>query len=176
MNSPFGDGGIDHTFQALFSMREETRDKDTLLSGTIFTLGIQFAFTSSPGDVGQVTNNVLRLYYRARCIFSHGLPSRTLSEGVMKHFPNEEQLKEEVDFAPAAADLANQLKTRERKASSTYLDLCMLCQFFFCLANRLMIAVAIQIHSMLPKQPLLWNYQNYFLRDMVVNPVFTDEI
>ena len=84
----------------------------------------------------------------------------------------EKQLTEEMACPKAASDLMRvyeELKRSRRKASFTYLDLCMLYHFFFCLANRLMVAVAFQVHEISPKVTQLWNYPNFFLRDVIVS-------
>ena len=177
-----GDGGIEEAFHALFYSKTKKGKIATThsLSNTIVMLGLQYDFISST-DTGttqqaifksaEAVNDVLRLYYGARCIFSHGLPGKTLSEGALRNFPNKQQLTEGMGGPAAATDLIcvfEELKNSGRKASFTYLDLCMLYRFFLRLANRLMVAVAFQIHNISPKIPPLWNYPNYFLRDMVI--------
>ena len=172
-----GDGGIDETFFSLFSVKKTKTGVLTMtLTHAIMSLGLQYSFTASDGKIGNVKfksavaiNDILRLYYGARCIFSHGLPSRTLNEGAMRNFPNEEKLKDNVGFSSAGEDftrLFNRLRTMGRKAFLSYLDLCMMYRFFFRLANRLMVAVAIQVHNLSPNSPPLWQYNHYFLRHL----------
>ena len=36
---------------------------------------------------GGTINDVLRLYYGARCIIAHGKPTKTMSEGSLRNFP-----------------------------------------------------------------------------------------
>ena len=166
-----GDGGINETFNSLFAMNGNKKSKNHRLSQSIRLLGISYSFISSSGENGlmsfqsvETINDVLRLYYGARCIFSHGLPSRTLNEGTM-------ELEDGVGYPPAARDLIklyNQLKTSGRKGVFTYLDRCMMYRFFFRLANRLMVAVAMELRDASPKAPPLWNLDNYFASDMVV--------
>ena len=95
-----GDGGIEDAFYTLFysKMKKSQRSTARSLSATIMMLGLQYTISSS-GLTHQVVfksveavNDVLRLYYGARCIFSHGFPGRTLSEGAMQNFPEEERL------------------------------------------------------------------------------------
>ena len=180
-----GPGGIDETFSTLFSTK-----KSNSLTRTIVMLGVQFSFTTAAGVAGVVciqtestVHDILRLYYGARCIFSHGLPSRTLSEGgAASNFPSEHDLAIGMGFAPAAADLVKffqRLKEMGRKAAPTYLDLCMMYRFFFRLANRLMVAVGCHVRNLSPKQPELWNCTHYFMGDkkeMIREPVSLDDV
>ena len=159
-------------------MNSNKKSKRRRLSQSIRLLGISYSFISSSGENGQVSfqsvetiNDVLRLYYGARCIFSHGLPSRTMNEGAMRDFPTKEELKDGVGYPPVARNLIklyDQLKTSGRKGVFTYLDLCMMYRFFR-LANRLMVAVAMELRDASPKAPPpLWNLNNYSASDMVV--------
>ena len=70
-------------FQTLFYSKTKKGKSITTrsLSSTIMMFGVQYDFTSSTGTMHQVVfksieavNDVLRLYYKARCIFYHGLP------------------------------------------------------------------------------------------------------
>ena len=100
----------------------------------------------------------------------------------MSNFPSKHDLAIGIGFAPAAADLVKffeRLKDMGRKATPTYLDLCMM---YIRLANRLMVAVGCHIRNLSPKQPELWNCTHYFMGDkeeMIldsVEPVALDDM
>ena len=59
----------------------------------------------------------------------------------------------------------------------TYFDLCVMYRFFLS-ANRLMVAVAMELRDASPKAPPLWNLDSYFVSDMVItgpNDVLSEE-
>jgi hypothetical protein len=90
-------------------------------------------------------NDILRLYYGARCIFAHGDPTPTLTEGCLHSFPirgtaewgtyiQEGRWREFILFY-------DKLK---KDATVSYLQLCMIYmyRFFLRLSNRVMISIA----------------------------------
>ena len=89
-------------------------------------LGVQYSFTTAAGVAGVVciqtestVHDILQLYYGARCIFSHGLPSQTLSEGwAASNFPSEHDLAIGMGFAPAAADLVKFFQRLKEEGST----------------------------------------------------------
>ena len=128
------------------------------LSVTIMMLGLQHDLTSSRGSTHQVMfksveaiNDVLRLYYGARCIFSHGFPGKTLSEGAMQNFSEEQRLALGMGCPTAASDLMCLYEElRSGRTASYVFGLCML-YCLLSLANRLVVAVAFQVREISPK-------------------------
>lgn len=166
----------------LYSPRRPKKSKPhSEVSQAVKLMGVMYHFICSCGKIGnvnfqlrQAVNDVLRLYYGARCVFSHGLSRRTLDDGAMQRFPDEDTLRQGLEFGPAAADLLSiyrRLKTQGRLASFSYLDLVMMYRFFARLANRLMVAVALQLCDMSPKATPLWNLHNYFASDLTLEDV-----
>ena len=49
----------------------------------------------------------------------------------------------------------------------TYLELCMMYQFFHCLANRLMVAVVMRVSGISKKQPKLGKHTMYMQKDEI---------
>ena len=123
-----GAGGIEETFNALFGVKR----KGSSLARTIVML--QFCICSWSFGTGlhsEPDYNPRHSQTGARCIVSHGLPSRTLS--AVSNFPDEWAIAVGIGFAPAAADLLNffeRLKEMGRKAAPTYLNLCAWCTDF----------------------------------------------
>ena len=62
--------------------------------------------------------------------------------------------------------LFRRLKQHGREVEMKYLELCMMYRFFICLANRLMVAVALGVSSISKKQPTLWQHTLYFKKDL----------
>ena len=107
-------------------------------------------------------NDVLRLYYRARCIIAHGVAETTIVEGCLCNFPSKEDLASGMSRGAVAAELRglyDRLQRDQREVTIKYSELCMLYRFFQSLANRLMVSVAVVVHNISDKQPILWRCQ-----------------
>lgn len=94
-----------------------------------------------------------------------------MEEGALKDYPCAADLARGMSNRMAAQDfqsLFDKLEKNGWKASLTYLELCMMYRFFTRLANRLMIAVAININNLSPLQFELWNYPVYSTHKLIV--------
>ena len=61
--------------------------------------------------------------------------------------------------------LLRRLQQNEREVVLTYLELCMMYRFFRCLANCLMVAVAMGVSELSKKQPKLLRHTVYMQKD-----------
>ena len=99
----------------------------------------------------------------SRCIFAHGNPAPTLTEGCLRNIPSVAQLNEGLTSKKAAKEFVlvyEKLKTDGQNAIISYLQLCMIYRF---LSNRVMVSVGVAISNISMRQPKLWNHQGYFL-------------
>ena len=96
----------------------------------------------------KIVNDVLRLYYGVMCVVSHGVATKTVDEGCLSKFPLLDELKAGLSDPTVAEelwDLHNRVRIDGRNVKISYLELCMMYRYFFRLANRLMVAVAMGV-------------------------------
>ena len=91
-----GDGGIEEAFCKLFSISIKQKDRNSselsLINNMLALLsGLQYVYICYDGREinvrfikGESINDMLRLYYGARCIIAHGKATKTITEGSLK--------------------------------------------------------------------------------------------
>ena len=139
-----GNAGIDKKFQDLFTT-------DQFLSEAIMKKSLSYSFRDSTNvevilKSPEALNDLIRLYYGARCVFAHGQPDRTLGEGgALWNFPDEDKLTEKVGVRSVARRLSKlyqNLKGYGRTAWVYYSTLISIQRFIIYLACRLFEAVS----------------------------------
>ena len=170
-----GDGGIEEAFCKLFSISMKHKDRNSkfsLINNMLSLLtGLQYTYMCYDGREinirfvnGGTINDVLRLYYGARCIIAHGKPTKTMTEGSLRNFPTVDNLEEGLGNRRVAVEyrrLYERLKNEGRCIKLAYQELIGMYRFFFRLANCLMVSIAIALNNLSPKKPVLWNYERY---------------
>ena len=162
---PEGYSGINKTkrhFCKLFSISIEHIDRNS-----------KFSYICHDGQEmnirlvnGGTINEVLQLYYGARCIIAHGKPTKTMTEGSLRNFPTADNLEYGLCNCRVAVEyrcLYERLKNEGRYINLAYQELIGMYQFFLRLANRLMVSIAIALNHHSPKKSVLWNYERYIL-------------
>ena len=104
-------------------------------------------------------------FIMAQDVSSHGVATKTVTEGCLTNFPSVIELEECLSrmVAEELGGLYNRLQRDGRQIKIEYLELCMIYRFFLRLANRLMVAVAIGVRSLSKQQPILWKYTGYLV-------------
>ena len=104
-----GEGGIEETFNTLFAIKRTTKagkPHTPSLSDHMASLPslIEYTYILACGarvklkitSVNTV-NDVLRLYYGARCVIANGVVAKTVTEGCLRGFPKAEDLSKQAD-------------------------------------------------------------------------------
>ena len=78
----------------------------------------------------KIVNDVLHLYYGARCVISHGVPTKTVvDEGCLHDFPSLRELKGGLSSPQVAEELYGlycRVKRGGQEVSISYLELVMM--------------------------------------------------
>ena len=139
-----GSSGIDKKFQDLFTT-------DHTLSCTIMERNLSHSFRDKTNvevilTSPEALNDLIQLYYGARCVFAHGQPDRTLGPGGVLHkFPEETELTKKVGVKSVACRLSTlyqNLQNYGRYAWVYYPTLINIQRFIIYLACRLFQAVS----------------------------------
>ena len=100
---------------------------------------------------GESINDVLRLYYGARCIIAHGKATKTITEGSLRNFPTIDNLADGLGNRRVAVEyrgLYERLKNEGRYIKLAYQELVGMYRFFIRLANRMMVSIAIALYHL----------------------------
>ena len=177
-----GEGGIEEAFNTLFAIKRVTKGgkhHTPSLSDHLASLPtlVEYTYILPPGLKVQLRitsvetmNDILRLYYGTRCVIAHGVAAKTVTEGCLHNFPSVEELQRGMSNKSVAEEmcgLLRRLQQNGREVVLSYLELCMMYRFFRCLANRLMIAVAMGVSGISKKQPRLWQHKLYMQKEEI---------
>ena len=169
-----GPGAIQETFYELFALkRTKNNSNKSCLLENILSVRDLLQYTHDLSDGRQVVvsflkpntiNDVLRLYYGARCVMAHGKATQTMVEGCLNNFPSRDELAASLSHEDVAEELRGmyeRLKVLGGRATITYREICVVYRFFLRLSTALMVAIAMGVGQISKRPLLIWNYQSF---------------
>ena len=114
-------------------------------------------------------NDVLRLYYGARCVIAYEVAAKTITEGCFRGFPTAGKLSKSMLSRPVAKEmwgLLHWFQQDGREVTVTYLELCMMYRFFGPLPTVLWLLWRWCVNN-IQEKPKLWKYTQHMQKNEV---------
>lgn len=128
-----GEGGIEEAFNNLFAIKatKSSRQLQPSLCDHMASLPslLQYNYllinkceVNLSYQSVKIVNDILRLYYGTRCVISHGVATKTVSEGCLSDFPSVTELQDGLSSVKAAEEFRGLYERLKRDGKSHHLS------------------------------------------------------